>query len=90
MRGRDVDCFHSSAHRGHEVVFGEDEAGAGDAERVGEFVVGVGGVCAGENATGAYDGEKQDRVGDAVEGVDANTIGGLEAGMAQAGDEMAD
>ena len=49
---------------------------------MGEFGGGVGGVCAGEDAASADDGEDQARVGDAVEGVDANAIAWLEAGMA--------
>ena len=60
----------------------EDEAGAGDPEHVREFVRGVRGIGAGENAAGADDSKNQNRVGDAGERVDADTVAGLEACMA--------
>jgi hypothetical protein len=56
---------------------------------VGEFVKCVRGVCPCEHATSADDGENEDRVGDAVEGMDADAVARLQPDMAQTGDQVA-
>ena len=90
MGWRDVECIHSVAHRRQQVVLSKDEASAGDTERVAELVGRVRGIGAGEDATGSNDGEEEDGVRCAVEGVDADAVAGLEACVAEASDEVAD
>ena len=63
----DLDGGHCFAHLQDEVQFCKDETRFGDLERMGEFVVSIRGVCAGEGAARPDDGENEDWIGDVVE-----------------------
>lgn len=79
---RDFDGPHCFTHGREQVLLSKDELCFGDLECVREFVGRVGRVGAGKDTASADDGENKNRVGDAIERVDANAIARLETGMA--------
>lgn len=85
-----IASFGSCKHRLQEFWLRDDEFSFRSVDMVGQFILGVGGVCAGEDTACGDDAEDEDWIVYVVEGVDADAVARLETGTVETGDKSAD